>query len=159
MRSEKEESGDKGIEESRLEAESMACECRQSIICSECGAPFAYRRWTWNTIPQEPGEIICPACRRIANRYPAGYIEVKSIFLKEHLNEILNLVRDIESQIREEHPLERIMEIAHDDGILITTTGVLIAREIGEALSRTYQGRLHIDSSEDEELIRVFWER
>jgi DNA-directed RNA polymerase subunit RPC12/RpoP len=155
------ETEDRGIEEGRKESNSVTYECSESAVCSECGTPFAVRRWTWKAMPKEPDEIVCPACRRIANRYPAGYIEVKGPFLRKHRDEILNLVREAEVQTRKEQPMERIMETVHDndDILLITTTGILVARRIGEALLRSYEGNLYVETAEDEELIRVFWER
>lgn len=53
------------------------------------------------------------------------------------------------------------METVHDndDILLMTTTGILVARRIGEALLRAYEGNLYVETAEDEELIRVFCER
>jgi len=160
MRSEGDESEDKGIVEGRQETNSAACQCRESAICSQCGTAFADLRRTRDAVPKELDEMVCPACRRIANRYPAGYIEVKGPFFRKQRDEILNLVREVELQTRKEQPLERIMETVNDgDDMLITTTGVGIARRIGEALSRSYEGNLYFETPEDEEFIRVFWKR
>ena len=103
--------------------------------------------------------MICPACMRIANRYPAGYIEVKGLFLKNSPDEVLELIGETAAQATANHPMERIMEVVHDgEDILITTTGIIIAQRIGEALARKYGGNLNVQCANDEEFIRVFWE-
>lgn len=46
------------------------------------------------------------------------------------------------------------------DGVIaVTTTDVHLARRIGEALHRAYQGQLDIKYSQDEYLVRVNWTR
>jgi hypothetical protein len=86
---------------------------------------------------------VCPACRRIADRFPAGRVELSGEFLRDHREEILNLVRNAEDAEKSERPMERIMAITEEAGrALVTTTGIHVARRIGEALSRSYQGEL-----------------
>jgi len=46
-----------------------------------------------------------------------------------------------------------------DDGILITTTDIHLARGIGEALHHAYQGELEYHYNEQENLLRVVWAR
>ncbi|WP_272481676.1 BCAM0308 family protein, partial [Rhodothermus marinus] len=82
----------------------------------------------------------CPACRRAADRYPAGYVELAGAFLSTHQEEILNLIRNLEEQEKQARPLERIMAMEVQNGrCYVTTTGVHLARRIGEALARAYQ--------------------
>jgi hypothetical protein len=42
---------------------------------------------------------------------------------------------------------------------MIRTTGIHVARRIGDALSRAYQGELTLDYLDGEKSIRVSWER
>ena len=146
-------------EQSYRGSNSMSYECRESAVCSQCGAPFAKKSRVRNASPDNHNEMICPACMRIANRYPAGFIEVKGPFLEEYPDEVLGLICETAVQATEEHPLERIMAVIHDNkGIVITTTGTIVAQRIGEAVARTYSGNLRVQSADDEEFIRVFWE-
>jgi hypothetical protein len=46
-----------------------------------------------------------------------------------------------------------------DDGIQITTTDIHLARGIGEALHNAYQGELEYHYNEQENLLRVVWQR
>lgn len=132
----------------------------EPTLCKECGALFINGRWCWGKSPAEANGTICPACRRISDNLPAGYIELKGTFFQEHYDEILNLTRNIEQQEKNERPLERIMAIIDEkDHTLVTTTGIHIARRIGEALSRSYNGDLSFQYAEDEQNIRVYWQR
>jgi hypothetical protein len=105
-------------------------------------------------------EAICPACRRIADHCPAGYVEIIGPFFANHRVEILNLIRNVEKQEKHEHPLERIIAITPDqEPLLVTTTGLHLARRIGEALARAYKGDLSFRYADDETSIRVYWQR
>lgn len=132
----------------------------EPTACTECNAVYIGGRWTWDVPPDQANKVLCPACQRISANYPAGNLELKGSFFQKHHEEMLNLIRNEEAQEKGEHPLERIMEIA-DKGshTEITTTGVHIARRIGEAVSRAYKGELSFTYSDGEKSIRVLWER
>jgi NMD protein affecting ribosome stability and mRNA decay len=130
--------------------------------CGECGAVFAGGRWQWDnsSSPEAVHQVICPACRRIADRYPAGYIEIKGQFFTEHRDEILHLIERVEKQEKGRHPLERVMALTPEgDHILATTTGVHLARRIGQALARAYKGELTFSYAAAGQTIRVQWQR
>lgn len=132
----------------------------EPTVCSRCQAVFHEGRWTWGAAPPGAQRAVCPACQRAADRLPAGTIELGGPFFHEHREEILNLVRNEETAEKKERPLERIMEIgAREAGALVTTTGVHLARRIGEALARSYQGAFDFRYGENEEFIRVSWTR
>ena len=81
-------------------------------------------------------------------------------FFKDHRDELLQQIRNDEAKARAEHPMERIIKIEdQDDGILVTTTGIHLARGIGEALQHAYKGELEFHYNEQENLLRVVWER
>jgi hypothetical protein len=105
-------------------------------------------------------KIICPACRRIADHCPAGYVEISGQFFVNHRGEILNLIHNLEKQEKDGHPLERIIAVTPDqEPVLVTTTGLHLARRIGEALARAYRGDLSFRYADDETSIRVYWQR
>ncbi|MEW5959538.1 MAG: BCAM0308 family protein [Chloroflexota bacterium] len=132
----------------------------ETTVCPECGALYMNGRWSWEQPPEQAHETTCPACRRIADRYPAGHIELKGSFFTEHRSEILSLVQNVEQKEKEARPLERIMAIENNqDTSLVTTTGIHVARRIGEALARAYKGDLSFQYAEAEKRIRVYWKR
>lgn len=131
----------------------------EPTICIDCGALFSNGRWNWNDLPNRAQHALCPACQRIKDNYPAGIIELSGPFLGKHYAEILKMIKNIQRKEISEHPLERILDMQEtDEGITITTTGMHIARRMGDALFNAYKGKLnyHYD---DENLIRVYWHR
>ena len=128
--------------------------------CSECGAMFVGGRWTWTQPSVATNTVVCPACQRCADNYPAGYIQMKGDFFATHRQEIFNLSQKIEKQEKDRHPLERIMAITEqEDHTLLTTTSVHLARRIGHALSQAYKGDFSLHYAAGEQKLRVYWER
>lgn len=152
---------DRLIEDKRHDAYHEAGKWPQPTVCINCGALYAHGgRWSWEEAPPGAHRAVCPACRRIADAYPAGTISIKGAFFKQHQEEILNLVRNVGRQEKNERPLERIIAIRRAaDHTLVTTTGVHVARRIGEALSRSYKGHLDFQYANGDLNIRVQWER
>ena len=133
---------------------------RQPTVCPTCKAVFAEGRWAWGKAPEDAHEENCPACQRIHDEFPAGYVTIKGEFIKAHRDEIVALVQSKEKREIAEHPLQRIMKIADvHGGIEITTTDSHLARGIGEALHDAYTGELKLRYSRDENLLRATWKR
>ena len=69
-------------------------------------------------------------------------------------------MRNVEATEKKERPLERIMAIADvGDQTVVTTTGIHVARRIGESLSHSYQGEFNFKYGDGEDSIRVAWTR
>lgn len=129
-------------------------------VCTGCGAVFDEGRWQWVAAPAGAHEALCPACYRIQDRFPAGFVTLQGPFLAAHRDEIMQLARNHEARERSEHPLQRIMAVEDQaDGVLLTTTDIHLARGIGEAIHAAYQGDLEYHYNPDENLLRVHWAR
>jgi hypothetical protein len=103
---------------------------------------------------------MCPACHRIQDKYPAGFLTLEGPFLQEHKEELLHLARNEETKEKGEHPLHRIIHMEEkDESILITTTDIHLPRRIGEALRRAYEGELDFHYIEESNILRVRWKR
>ena len=151
---------DRLVQENRHDAYKAKQKLPEPTVCPQCGAVFHDGRWQWLTKPAGAHEEMCPACHRIQDEFPAGYVSVSGAFFKEHREEVLHLARNEEARQKAEHPLKRIMNIEdQDDGIQITTTDIHLARGIGDALHHAYQGELEYHYNEQENLLRVVWER
>ncbi|MFQ5584391.1 MAG: BCAM0308 family protein [Calditrichia bacterium] len=151
---------DRLIKNKRGDAYRESTKLPEPTVCIKCGALFSDGRWTWKEVPQNSNQSICPACRRIEDDYPAGFITVGGKFFKDHQKDVLGLIHNIEKQEKTKRPLERIMNInSENNHLLITTTGVHIARRIGEALSRSFKGELEFQYADGEKIIRVNWSR
>jgi hypothetical protein len=151
---------DKLIKEKRHDAFPTKGDWPEPTQCTSCGAVFTKGRWTWETIAGKAHHTTCPACRRISENFPAGYVEIRGAFFNGHQDEILNLVHNIEKVEKTAHPLERVMAVTpNGQHTVITTTGIHIARRIGEAMSRAYQGDYSMQYADGEKRIRIFWQR
>lgn len=132
----------------------------EPTICPECNAVFHQGRWQWLPAPVNAHQQTCPACHRIHDHYPAGFLTLEGAFFLAHRGEIMDLVHNQEKHERAEHPLKRIMEIDEKtDSTLITTTDIHLARGMGEAIHDSFQGELEFHYNPGENLLRVNWSR
>jgi hypothetical protein len=134
---------------------------RSPARCSDCGATYRKGRWTWERLmPPAPASLVCPACRRVRDRYPAGEITLGGRFFVEHADEALRLVRNVEDAEHGGHPLHRIMTIARKGGnAVVTTTDLHLPRRIAHALESAWGGTLSTHYDEAGCFVRVSWER
>ena len=127
-------------------------------VCPQCGALFHDGRWQWGAAPAGAPQETCPACHRIHDHYPAGFVTLQGEFFLSHRDEIMRLAHNHEKRERAEHPLKRIMEVEDKgDTTLVTTTDIHLARGIGEALHHAYQGKLEFHYNPEQNLLRVGW--
>jgi len=132
----------------------------EPTCCPECHATFQEGRWSWKAAPPECHEQLCPACQRIDDRFPAGYITIKGEFFKEHKDEIIALMENHEKKEKAARPLQRIMAMDQKrDGFEVQTTDSHLARGIAEALHDAFKGDLKVRYSRDENLVRAVWKR
>lgn len=134
---------------------------KEPTRCPRCGAVYHKGRWSWTAPAEEVAdEQLCSACHRIADDYPAGELILRGKFVMQHKNEILNLVKNIESLENREHPMNRVMGRRDlDDGIVVTTTDLHLPRRIGTALEGAWEGTLDIHFDKGGQFTRVSWHR
>lgn len=132
----------------------------EPAVCPDCAAVFHAGRWQWLERPEQANEVLCPACERAHDRFPAGFVHLDGPFLATHRDELTALLRHREEREKAAHPLARIMAIEPEgDGLLVTTTDLHLARDLGEALHHAYRGELEFHYNEGEKLLRVHWQR
>jgi len=136
-------------------------------ICQKCQAIWKKGRWSLDEVLrtevlkwERPKTVICPACRRMGDDYPAGIVTLKGVYLQAHKEEILQTIRNEAENSKLKNPLERIMKIEESkDTITITTTDSKLARRIGKVVNKANGGELKVKFSRRDELVRVHWER
>ena len=131
-------------------------------VCPDCGAVFHAGRWQWGTRVEDAAQVLCPACQRIRDKYPAGFVHVSGEFFAEHRDEILGLLDHHAKKAVAEHALARVIGVESDDegeGMLLTTTDIHLARDLGEALHAAYRGGLEFLYNDAENRLRVRWWR
>lgn len=133
---------------------------REPAVCPQCGVVYHAGRWQRMPRPASAHEHLCPACHRIKDGMPAGFVTLSGAFAAEHSAELLRLARNEQEREAADHPLQRIMDISHDkDATVITTTDIHLARRIGDAVAHAFHGKLEVKYSPDEYLVRVNWTR
>jgi hypothetical protein len=94
------------------------------------------------------------------DRVPAAFLTLRGEFLESHKDEIMNLIHNYEARERTEHPLKRVMgSEAQADGIVFTFTDAHLARGIGEALHKAYEGEIEYHHTKEDIMLRVTWSR
>ncbi len=133
----------------------------EPTVCPGCHAVYEEGRWTWATAPGRAEEHVCPACRRIADDYPAGFLTLSGPFFALRHAEIVNLITNEAKAESLEHPLNRIMDMQESETgeLSVTTTDVHLPRRIGEVLHGAFRGELDYEYLEDETVARVSWRR
>ena len=128
--------------------------------CSTCSALFHRGRWQWGSALPGGTLVTCPACRRIADKLPAGIVTLEGAFVEAHRDELVHLARNEAERERAEHPLNRIMDVdAGAARVVVTTTDIHLPQRIGEALKSAYDGELDVRYGDDEYTVRVGWHR
>lgn len=149
---------DRLLQEREHDAYKIKGKLHEPSICLHCGAVFHQGRWQWGHASADALAVTCPACHRLHDHFPAGFVTLKGSFFQEHRQEIMNLVHNEEKREKAEHPLKRIMAIKEsEENVLVTTTDIYLARSIGDALQHAYKGKLEYHYNEGQNLLRVEW--
>jgi NMD protein affecting ribosome stability and mRNA decay len=153
---------DRNLKEHESDAYGLRGKLPDPTVCPRCGAIYRAGRWTWGAAPADAHRTECPACRRVADRVPAGIVTVQGDFAAAHREEIRNLARNVEEREKAEHALKRIIELreGEDGDLVISTTDAKLARSIADALDRAYKGgRVDYRFVERESCFRATWSR
>jgi hypothetical protein len=128
--------------------------------CGICGAVFHRGHWQWGHAADGATRVICPACQRTRDKLPAGSLTLGGSFFEAHRDEVLALVGHVAKRERQEHPLNRVMDIeSGTDQAILTTTDIHLPQRIAEALHHSFQGDFELDYGPDEYVVHAKWRR
>ncbi|MBI2470686.1 MAG: ATPase [Planctomycetes bacterium] len=136
-------------------------------ICKDCTAVYQNKKWFLDAKLYEQKKklkdinlVICPACKKTKENVPNGVVTLKGDFLKQHKQEILNLIHNEDARSKTYNPLKRIMKINEKKGeIEILTTSAKLAQRIGSILFKAYSGEVEYKKHENAKFMRVEWRR
>jgi len=153
--------GNPRLQEKRHDPYRATTKQKGPVRCKECGVTYLRGLWRWQgTMPPAPATTVCPACRRVNDRYPAGEVTVSGSFIPAHSAEIEHLIRHTAERESQEHPLHRIMALKKTRGAIeVTTTDVHLPHRIGHALKDAWGGGLATHYDDHGYYARVTWER
>ena len=137
-------------------------------ICPRCGAVYDGHKW----VPEPDDELVkqvkkksakselCPGDLRLEKGQVDGVVTLKGSFMREHKDDILNLIGRVERNGRSRNVAARIYEMKEDDGeFSIETTDEHLAERIGKELEKAFKGDLEIKWQEKDRFVRVSWQR
>ena len=142
----------------------------EPAVCQVCGDVYADRRWTRPDVDRQRENhphfraataVICPACKRQADKIPSGYVHISGSFFAAHHDDITRLIHNEAERAAEDNPLARIMESKEEGGdhLTLTTTTEHLAQRLGHALEKAYDGDIRYDFSHENKLAHVYWQR
>lgn len=133
---------------------------KEPAACPECRAVFRDGRWTWSEAPEGANDVLCPACIRVRDKFPAAMLTLGGDFYSARETEIINLIKNTEAAAKAERPLERIMSIDKKRGeTVVTFTDTHLAHGVGVALNNAYRGELDARYTDEDGLLRITWSR
>ncbi len=130
---------------------------REPSVCPDCGAVYKVGRWSWPLYPENGDRRSCPACRRIREGNPAGFLTIKGDSYLKSRKEIEQVIGHFVERERKIHPLRRMIgQVRLADGSrLLTFTEPQLAARVGEAICLTYHGEMKSEYKAGDYLIRM----
>ena len=140
---------------------------KEPALCQSCQAVYRNKRWqldvaTAGQLAHDPAAhwVTCPACQKVAERYPEGILTLRGSYLWNHEAEIRNILDNAVARLSSRNPLERIIRMQRtDDALVIETTDNKLAEQLGRSLQKAHSGELQIDWQGAPVVCRVQWER
>ena len=152
--------GARVLDSERHDPYQVAGKYSEPTQCGSCHAVYHHGRWQWASAPPASHMTLCPACRRLSDKLPAGVVTLEGAFVVAHRTELVQLARHEAEHEGKEHPLNRIMAIDDlPDRVQVSTTDIHLPQRIGEALERAYDGELEVRYGSDDYSVRVTWRR
>jgi hypothetical protein len=129
-------------------------------FCRQCGAVYHAGRWQWGPHASDAHEVLCQACQRTNDKYPAGVLTLTGSSVAANLDELTRIARHQETSEKQDHPLNRIISIERDgDNLVVNTTDIHLPVRIGKAIKRGFRGKLDEHFDKGEYFVRVTWHR
>jgi hypothetical protein len=151
---------DRSFDAARHDPYQMKGKYAEPTVCKTCHATFQHGHWVWGALPDAAQQAECPACHRIRDKQPAGFITLAGAVVEGDRDALVRLARNVEKHETAEHPLHRIIGIEMQDGdIVVTTTDVHLPQRIGEAVRHAHKGHLDVAYAHDEYSVRVHWRK
>ncbi len=135
-------------------------------LCPKCHAIFDGEKWGYDLEVYDAWQkrgakrVLCPGCQKVERRLVEGVVNLQGDFLREHKQEAMNLIRNIEDRKKGKNITARIFKIREDNGqIQVQTTDRSLAERIGKEFEKAFSGSLDISWLKSENFVRVNWER
>lgn len=139
-------------------------------VCEHCGNAFVRGRWVAaDAAPPQvaslraiaaPEITLCPACRMERLEQFGGEVRISGTFARAHRTEIVHLVKNEAERAAADNPLARILVTRETpDRLVVRTTTEHLAKRIGQALHKAFDGETHYEFSHENKFAHVTWSR
>ncbi len=89
-----------------------------------------------------------------------GVLHISGAFIKDHCDEILNLVKNESAVFEKKNPAHKILDIKKTDGnITVDFSEHHLAMHVGKALAHAYKGKHEYKFLSGEKYVEVDWSR
>lgn len=131
------------------------------VFCPDCKAVYKEGRWVWPDRSVHSGNaVLCGACRRIRDGFPAGELRLEGAYFLKHKNEIMSVVNRIAKEAQTKSPLKRLMGLKDEgEAVVASFTDDHLARQAAQAVHRAFKGELEVRHLEEERFVRILWHR
>lgn len=136
---------------------------RGTLHCPKCGSVSFQGRWrplshAQVLRPPLAGELKCPACKQLEDRYAMGVIELHGDSWKAKKDLVINTIRHTETIARLRNDQERVLWIKElKDITKIYVSLPELARHIGLELKNSFRGITQYLRTKEEPYLRVCW--
>ncbi len=137
---------------------------KQRIVftCPRCKRIFFNNRWVKDNITDlftvRTEMAYCDRCLEKAAGEFVGSIEIYDKKLKERKEEFIQLAREVEEELENSPPFEKIIDIVEKNEILfIFTNTTRLAMEIGRRIRQEFMGGIQYEWFERNQFLRVKW--
>jgi len=135
---------------------------RSNTRCPKCNLLFLDGVWKHAPSGRESEEQrkLCPACMQIRDGQIGGIVQFSGAFTGSHRQELLNRIRNVEKQTKEERPLERIINMKEEkESITVSATTEHLVARIGKSIQRDFGGDLDLRYAPEDKFAYVHWHR
>lgn len=138
-----------------------------TLVCPRCRAISLQKRWflddaLYDKLRRDPEAqlVRCPGCERVERGIYEGRVVLRGDWIVDHKDEVINLIKNQESEARQTNPFSRIGVIKDQGNQLeLYVTTQWLAVRIGKELRKAHKGELQIDHLPQQKFSLVTWHR
>lgn len=133
------------------------------VICPDCGAIEAKKRWFWDpevkeSKRKEVNYRLCPGCEAIKNQWIEGEVLLKNRIINLIPDKIEEMLTNLEEESRVDDPRNRIVQIKKTKTFWkVFTASVFLARRMGQELEKTFVSDVSYKFSKGDKFVSVVW--
>jgi hypothetical protein len=137
-------------------------------VCTSCQNVYRERRWLLASDQRavlarevlDARSVVCPACRMVAEGQWRGEVRLEGPFLFAHRDEVERLLTNEAARASEDNPLARIIHREWTaKRFTLTTTTEHLAKRLGQALEKAFDGAVHYGFGHENKTACVTWAR